>query len=553
VPFDVTSLFNRRAEARWERVCTADLVERLIWSTPNREAIVGWRGASSTERFARLTFRQMNDLANQVANGLRGQGVERGDRVVMICENSVEGYVFRLGVAKLGAVTAPLNPALRSDVIEHLLTFLEPRLVVVDAELYDGVQGSLAATGLRADVTIEIGGSAIPGSVSFQDFVDAQPTTEPDATVHGDDIAEILCTSGTTAMPKGVMLSHTSSTLAAHGFALSLTRGLRFEGDLVLVSFLPMMYHIGHQIFGLATMAAGGRFIIGRRPDPVQIVEAIEQEKATALWGGSPAMVDSTTALAESQASDITSLTVVVYGWAALNPTVYDRLQSLAPGVQPLAIFGQTESISCHRFWPDQEMDLYRETAPRENYVGLPCPLLASKVVGPFGEPLNDEPRVVGEAVYRSPVMTSGYYRDEEATRTAFDGGWFHSGDSCLYDERGLRIMVDRFKDIVKSGGENVSSLRVESILVQHPNVQKVAVVGLPDDHWGEAVTAVVVPEGEQPDPDALIAFARKRLAGFETPKRVIFTEQLPETVGGKIMKYKLRQELRSEATKSDG
>lgn len=542
--FDVTTLFNRRADARWERVCTADLVERLTWSTPDRVAIVGWDGAASSERFARLTFRQMDDLANQIANGLRSKGVERGDRVAMVCENSVEGYVFRLGAAKLGAVAAPLNPALRSDVIEHLLTFLEPRFVVVDAELHDGVRASLEATGLNADVTIEIGGRAAPGSLSFQEFVDAQPTTEPEATVHGDDIAEILCTSGTTAMPKGVMLSHTSSTMAAHGFALSLTRGLRFEGDLVLVSFLPMMYHIGHQIFGLATMAAGGRFVIGRRPDPAQIVAAVAQEKATALWGGSPAMVDATVTQAEATDADISSLTVVVYGWAALNPTVYDRLQTLAPGVQPLAIFGQTESISCHRFWPDREMDLYRETAPRDNYVGLPSPLLASKVVDPLGEALTDQPGVVGEAVYRSPVMTSGYYRDEQSTRNAFDGGWFHSGDSCQYDATGQRIMVDRFKDIVKSGGENVSSLRVESILVQHPGVAKVAVVGLPDDRWGEAVTAVVVPEGEEPGAEELIAFARERLAGFETPKRIIFMAQLPETVGGKVMKYKLRHEL---------
>lgn len=544
--FDVTSLFDRRADSRWDRVCTADLVERLTWSTPDREAIVGRPGATSAERFERLTFRQMNDLANQVANGLRDRGVGRGDRVAMICENSVEGYVFRLGVAKIGAVASPLNPAVRSDVLEHLLAFLEPSFVVVDAELHDGAAASLAATGLRADVTIEIGDEAGDDSTSFADFVDDQPVAEPEATIHGDDIVEILCTSGTTAMPKGVMLSHTSATMAAHGFALSLTRGLRFEGDLVLVSFLPMMYHIGHHIFALATMAAGGRFVIGRRPGPAQIAEAVASERATALWGGSPAMVEGLVAHAEESCADISSLTVVVYGWAALPPWVFDRLHALAPDVQPLAIFGQTEAISCHRFWPGQELDLYRETSPRDNYVGVPSPLLASQVIAPDGTSLVDQPGMVGEAVYRSPVMTAGYYKDEESTRDAFHGGWFHSGDSCKHDDTGRRIMVDRFKDIVKSGGENVSSIRVEQVLVQHPGVQKVAVVGVPDDTWGETVTAVVVPDGDRPDPAELIAFARERLAGFETPKRILFTEQLPETVGGKVMKYKLRQQLRA-------
>ncbi len=141
--------------------------------------------------------------------------------------------------------------------------------------------------------------------------------------------------------------------------------------------------------------------------------------------------------------------------------------------------------------------------------------------------------------------MTAGYYLNEEATRDAFRDEWFHSGDSCVYDETGMRIMIDRFKDIVKTGGENVSTIRVESALMQHPGVAKAAVIGVPDDKWGEAVTAVVVPAGEGAPADDIIAFARERLAGFETPKRIIFVDALPETVGGKVMKYRLRAQYR--------
>jgi acyl-CoA synthetase (AMP-forming)/AMP-acid ligase II len=140
--------------------------------------------------------------------------------------------------------------------------------------------------------------------------------------------------------------------------------------------------------------------------------------------------------------------------------------------------------------------------------------------------------------------VTAGYYKDEEATRTAFRGGWFHSGDVCTYDENGLRIMVDRSKDIIKSGGENVSTLRVESVLVQHSSVAKAAVVGLPHDRWGEAVTAfVIAAEDQEPDPDELIAFSRTKLAGFESPKQIVVVADLPVTVGGKVLKYKLREE----------
>ena len=147
-----------------------------------------------------------------------------------------------------------------------------------------------------------------------------------------------------------------------------------------------------------------------------------------------------------------------------------------------------------------------------------------------------------GEAVYRSPIMTAGYYRNPEATAEAFRGGWFHSGDSATVDDQGLRIMVDRYKDIVKTGGENVSSMRVEAVLMAHPDVLRAAVIGLPHERWGEPVTAVVVPQpGVTPDEAELLAFCRERLAGFESPKRVIVAEALPETVGGKVLKYKLR------------
>jgi acyl-CoA synthetase (AMP-forming)/AMP-acid ligase II len=161
------------------------------------------------------------------------------------------------------------------------------------------------------------------------------------------------------------------------------------------------------------------------------------------------------------------------------------------------------------------------------------------------GAMLDGQPGVPGEAVYRSPAITAGYYRDLPATEHAFRHGWFHSGDSCVYDADGLRIMVDRYKDIVKTGGENVSSLRVEAVLQQHPAVRKAAVIGLPHGRWGEAVTAVVIAEpGVSPDGAELIAFCRERLAGFETPKQVVFVAALPETVGGKVLKYKLRDQF---------
>ncbi len=263
----------------------------------------------------------------------------------------------------------------------------------------------------------------------------------------------------------------------------------------------------------------------------------------TALWAGSPQFVGAVSHEVDAQGLDVSCLDVLVYGWGALPPSTYARLlEQAGDSLVVLGIFGQTEAITCHRFWPRRWPETYQATAPVVNYVGLPSPLLASDVFDEDGVSLRDRPGVAGEVVYRTPTVTAGYYKDEAATRHAFRTGWFHSGDSAAFDADGLRVMVDRIKDIVKTGGENVSSLRVESALYEHPGVARAAVIGLPHDHWGEAVTAVVVPApGASVSADELIAHCRERLGGYETPKAIVFAEELPETVGGKILKYKLR------------
>ena len=543
---DVHTLVGRRAVSRWERLSVGDLFERVTWSRPDQEAIVATHGAASAPEFDRLTYRQADKIANRVANALLGRGLQRGDRVLLFCDNSVEAMVAKIGIAKAGLVASPINTMMAPDVVEHLIRLTEPSLAIVDAELWPRVSDAFANTGLRADVTIEIGGGVVDEGTSFADFIATADTDEPEVEIHGDDIWELLFTSGTTAMPKAVMISHTYSHLAGQSMALPLTRGIPQSDQMRLVSFLPLVFHSGDQVFFMSVILAGGTVVLGRRPDPVAIAQAISRERATALWGGAPAMlaalVDAFDAAPELDAS---TLTTAIYGWAALAPQTLDALRRLAsPQFQVTAIFGQTEAISCHRFWPDQHPELYARTAPQENYVGVPNPLLASKIVDADGVEITpDRTGEVGEVVYRSPIVAAGYYRDEGATRTAFRDGWFHSGDALSHGEEGQRVMKDRYKDIIKSGGENVSSLRVEAVLVQHPDVASAAVVGLAHDHWGEAVTALVVPAGDSLDTDAVIEWARERLGGFETPKAIIAVDQLPTTVGGKVLKHKLRDQ----------
>ena len=544
---DVTSLSGRRALNRWERVSVGDVLERLTWSYPDKEAIVGWEGAYGESDFARLTYRQADELANRFANGLLARGLARSDRVLLFCENSVEAFLAKIGIAKAGMVAVPINPSLAPDVVADLIRRTAPRFAVVDAELWVRAKAPFGDSGLGADVTIPIGGGVIDGSVTFGEFVKDFPAAEPVIDIHGDDIWEILFTSGTTALPKGAMISHSSSMMGAYSFALTLTRGVHIECDLKLATFLPIIYHVADQVFTLPAFLSGGTLLIGRKPAAEPIARAIATEKVTALWAGSPAMVNALAdeITAEGAEYDVASLKVIVYGWAALAPaTLQTMKERCGSDLVVVEIFGQTECISCHRFWPDKWPEVYERTAPEHNYVGVPNPMLASVVMDPEGNSLEGTPWVAGEAVYRSPSMTAGYYLDEAATAEAFKYGWFHSGDSCVYDEEGLRIMVDRYKDIVKSGGENVSTIRVEAVLHQFPGIAKAAVIGVADERWGEAVTAIVVPKEPGVLMEAeILAFCRTRLAGFETPKSVVFVESLPETVGGKVLKYKLRQQ----------
>lgn len=550
--FDVDQLHGRRADARWNRTAVGDILERLAGAEPDTEALIAATDAVVDPAHARLGYARAERLANRIAQHLLGCGLERSARVILLCENSVEALLTKIAIAKAGLVAVPINTLMAPDVVQHMAAHVGARVAVADARLWADKGAPLRAAGVRLLATIAAPGEAAPDGVpTWSQWAATGADDAPELRIHGDDIWQILLTSGTTAMPKAVMISHTATYMAAMSHALSYTRGLQREGQLRVCTFLPVIYHIGDHPFVFSALLCGGSVVLGRVPAPAAIARAITDERATCLWGGSAQFIGDVVSVAERESGhDLSSLTVVVYGWTAMPPDLHARLRALSANVQVIGIFGQTESIACHRFWPARWPELYTRTAPARNYVGIPAPMLGSTVVDEQGRSLRDQPGEAGEAVYRSPALTAGYFRDEAATRHAFRDGWFHSGDMCVYGtdgEPGLRVMIDRYKDVVKSGGENVSSIRVEAVLTQFPGVARAAVVGLPDARWGEAVTAVIVPAPDaRIDEAALIAFCRERLAGFETPKRVVTMDTLPTTVGGKVLKYRLREMLQN-------
>lgn len=546
--FDVTTLRGRRADQRWNRMSVGDMLERVTWSTPDKVALVGWEGAFADPRFERMTYREADEAANQVAHALLAEGLLPGDRVLLYCDNSVEAVLLLFGIAKAGMVAVPVNAMLAPDVLAWAIEHVGASLALVDAGLYRNGAGVFRDCGIRVAASIGIGGDGPPDVPPFSDWIASQPTTEVVVAVHGDDIWALLFTSGTTTMPKASMTSHSYSYLGAYAYASSMSRGLARETDFVLTTFLPVIYHCGHNATVMPAVMMGGTVVIGRRPDERALAAAVTRERATTVWAGSPLWVEKLVSVAEAEPDtvDLSSLTVTLFSWGAMKPDLGQRLRTVVGDhVQMLEVFGQTESQSCFRFWPYAEPEKFAESFGGTNHIGRPTPLLAADIVDVDGRSLRSHPGQPGEVVYQSPMITQGYFRDADATAEAFAGGWFHSGDSCAYNNDGSAVMLDRLKDIVKSGGENVSSMRVEGVLSGHRGVGKVAVIGLPDDRWGERVIAVVTRRpGVDVTEEELINWARARLAGFEAPKQVVFVDAFPETVGGKIRKHELRQML---------
>ncbi|MFT5391480.1 MAG: acyl-CoA synthetase (AMP-forming)/AMP-acid ligase II [Gammaproteobacteria bacterium] len=543
---DVESFTNRRNDARWNRVSVGDIIERMTWNEPDKVALIATPDATVDPKYARVTYAQANSLVNQIANALLSLELPRASRIAMLCENSNEAWLTKIGIAKAGLVAAPINIMMAPDVIAEALLRVEAKLCIVDHGQWAQLAEPLGAVGIEPIVSIGAGpGDDLP---SFDAFIAGQSDDEPDVTIHGDDIWEVLFTSGTTASPKAVMISHTYTYMTAYSHMLTMTRGLEHESDIRLGVFTPMVFHIGDHLCVFGPLVCGGTAIIGRKPDGHVMARACTQERVTCFFGGSPQFVESMIeAVNETPfAYDLNAMTIMFFGWAPLSPgTLAAFRRQCGPKLKVYELIGQTEAVACHRFFIDRHPEMYLREAPVINHVGKPSPIMAATIFSEKGEDLRHQPGVPGEAVYRSPAMFSGYYKDLGATEEAVRGDWFHSGDSFVYHDEEIRVMVDRYKDIVKSGGENVSSIRVEAVLQQHPSVARAAVVGVPDDRWGEAVTAcVIATTGMEIDAEQIIAFARERLAGYETPKRIEVFDDFPTTVGGKILKYKLRAAL---------
>lgn len=514
------------------RTNIGDTLTRTAARLPDQLAIV--------EGERRVDYKSLDEQVNRMSSGLVASGYKRGDALALIAGNSVEFLLAYYSCAKLGVVCVPVNLGWQPAEIAYVLEHSRARGVVIESQLLERLATVLLDATSLEDVIVAPGiGTSwkAPQSTkrfsTLDDILEAGDERAPQVYVEDRDALTYLYTSGTTAAPKGVVGSHLSIYIE------SLTSAMenRFGPEDRTVAMMPM-FHTA-QLNGIVTpiVIVGGTVVIMRAFDPAKMLELIEREHATHVFG-LPMMYRALLDHPDVARRDLSSLRRATYAMAPMPDDDLRRAMKVL-GCELSLGFGQTEMAPITTvFQPHQQLT-------HTGSVGTPSYNVQVAIMDDEGRLLENG--ATGEIVYRGPHAMEGYLRDEAATAAAFAHGWFHSGDIGHFDQDGVLWFEDRKKDVIKTGGENVSSIEVEKALyASDPRIQEAVVVGLPHSHWGEAITAVVVPKpGETIQEAEVLASTKERLAGFKIPKAVVITDQLPHTSTGKVQKHVLRDQLR--------
>lgn len=489
----------------------------------------------------RYTYREHQQRVNRLASALRQIGVTQGDRVAFLCPNIPPMLEAHYGVPLAGGILVAINTRLSSPEIGYILNHSGAKVLCVDSEfahLIRPLRDQLPRLETVVNIDDGDGYEGLEG-LAYEAFLaggSASPLDKP-VTDENEPIS-INYTSGTTGHPKGVMYTHRSAYLNALGEALEV--GLNSRSTYLWT--LPM-FHCNGWCFTWAVTAVGGTHVCLRRVDPDEVFRLIEVERVS-HFNGAPTVLIALCSHPRAQTTTFPRKLHVTTAGAPPSPTVIANMEAL--GAEIFHVYGLTETYGPHSIcaWHEAWDDLpAEERARKKSRQGVPYIIAEEmRVVDEHMQDIPADASTMGEVVMRGNNVMRGYYEQPEATAEAFRGGWFHSGDLAVMHPDGYIELRDRKKDIIISGGENISTIEVENAIYQHPDVQEVAVIAIPDEKWGEVPKAFVTPKpGTVPTAEDIISFCRDRLAHFKCPQAVEFGE-LPKTSTGKIKKYELRE-----------
>ncbi len=503
-----------------------ELIPRNARRAPDKLAVVS--GAT------RLTYRVLNDRINRLANALLQLGLGRGDRVAMLADNGHQYLETNAAAAKAGLCIVPLNTRYKGREITGILDNVEPK-VLIFGEAYREIVAAHRAAWTSVEHFVTLGGR-MDGAADYEQLLAAAPASEPVIDVREDDLFSILFTSGTTGLPKGIMLSH-RNLLANCGNILA---GFDIDSRSIALNSLPMFFSASINCTVWPHLYVGGTLVLVEKFNPRAILETIQRERIT-FTQVVPTMLITLLEFPDVRQYDLSSLKTLAYGSA---PMPVKRLREAVDLVGN--VFVQGYGLS--------ETTCICTTLSKEDHVVGEDATKARRLASCGRESLNVHLRVVredgteaaagevGEIIVRGDHVMLGYWRAPEATAQAIRGGWLYSGDLGHRDGDGYLYIVDRKKDIIISGGINISSKEVEEVLFMHPAVLEAAAIGVPDEKWGEAVRAVVVLRpGFDASEQEIVDFGKQYLADFKKPRSVVFIDQLPRNPNGKVQKTILR------------
>lgn len=479
----------------------------------------------------RLDYGQLHDLVLRCVAALRGAGIGHGDRVGYLGLNSIDYVVLLQAALRIGAVTVAINWRLSPPEIDYIVADAGIALLVTEGERLAAVTPAIDRSGVGVVLLTD---APHDGRPPFRDWCAARTPDGRVADLVAADVAVQLYTSGTTGHPKGALLTHGALTASMRQGRLTGEDWCRWtEADRGLVA-MPQ-FHIGGTGFTFQALNAGGTAVILGRPDIGEMLAMVEREGITKMFAV-PAVLGQMLSHPLAATADLSSLRTLMYGASPIPPDVLKRSMQLFPNASFVQMYGATETCGTIVYLPPEDHDV--GGTPRMAGCGKPYPEVELRIIGSDGQDMAAGE--IGEVLVRSPLVMSGYHRLPDASAQAFDDGWYRTGDSGRLDADGYLYLHDRVKDMIVSGGENIYPAEVENVLHDHPAVRDCAVIGVPDDRWGEAVRAIVVRSGPV-QADELIGFARARLAGYKLPKAIDFVDELPRNPSGKILKRVLR------------
>lgn len=490
----------------------------------------------------RFTYAEFNERCNRLSAALLELGVTPGDRVAFLsfnCHRLLEAYY---GVPQISAILLPLNIRLSAEELAWIVEDASPRVLFFDPEFATVAERLRVAAPSLRHVTSLNDGFAAPWAYErcYDDLIARATPLSADYTgIDENAVAELFYTSGTTAHPKGVMLTHRS--LYLHAFYVA--HGMRLRDDDVGIYIVPL-FHVNSWGAPHTFTLSGGSHVLLRRFDPARALELIEQERVTRLQMV-PAMAVALLNAPGLTNRDVSSVREIMLGGAPANVALIRDVEAKFPGASVCGGYGLTETspvvtiagLKSHLHGEEDHVKLRRRATAGTVIAGV-----EARVVGAAGNDVRPGSEV-GEVIVRSDTVMAGYWKNPQETAAALRDGWLHTGDLATIDDEGYILFVDRVKDMVLSGGENIATAEIERVICGHSAVLECAVIAVPDEKWGEAPKALVtLRAGHAASEEEILAHCRAHLAGFKTPKTVEFRESLPKGGTGKILKRVLRE-----------